>query len=103
MVVTPTVPFKMTPEAEAFVTRLKLEEPLRQMLERIQSTLKDVRRIQVNLAPTYDLEDGERVILDVLLPRAVAGDCITQEFIRWKIEHFPPEVCQHFVLMTAYE
>jgi hypothetical protein len=100
---TSTLEPAISPEAKRFVAGLGLEEPLRQMLEHVQSTVKELRRIQVNLAPPYDLEDGERVILDVVLPMAVAADRITQEFIRWQIEHFHPEVYQHFVLMTAYE
>src|SRR5436190_10123774 len=97
------IPLGITAEARDYVAELKLDEPLRQMLEHIQNTVKGVRAIQVKLAMPYDLGDGPRVIFDVKLPETAAEDRITQQFTRWQIEHFPPEVFQHFVLLTAYE
>jgi hypothetical protein len=101
---TTTVPVTMTPKAEAYIAELGMKEPCEQMLDYIRQNVSGLRSITVNLQEPYDLGPDPCVIFDVVMADPhVQYDPTEKQFELWQIDHFPPEVLLHFVMLVAYE
>ena len=101
---TTTIPFTVTPEAAARVAELGMQRELDQMLRHTLETVSALQSIEVHLAEPYDTGDTPSVIIEarrtgpLLLP-----DRTERQWGAWKVRTFPPEVCEHFLMMTAHE
>ncbi len=103
MTSTSAIPVTIAPEATTQVAELGLEKQFRQMLEHIQQTVSGIRTITVNVQPPFDLGGEPCVIFDVLMEKPPLGKDPTEEnFSRWQIDIFPPDVYQHFIMLLAY-
>ncbi len=98
-----TIPVTITPEAAEYVAELGMQEPLQQMLDHALATIPGLRSIVVNLQPPYDTGPEPHVIIDVTMSNPhVDRDLTEDRWIRWFTAEFPPQVCQHFCLLTVY-
>jgi len=103
MATTTSIPFTISPDAAAYVAELGMQQPMEQMLDRIRQTVVGLRSIGVSLQPPYDLGGGPAVIFDVTMDNPhLEYDPTESRFQRWQIETFPPEVFQHFTMLTVY-
>src|SRR5438270_897648 len=94
----------ITPEAQALIDQLKLEQPLHKMLDHIAQAVPALRALQVDYAPAYEAGYDPGVILNVTVKsEAPLEDTTERDFGRWQIDNFPPEVFQHFTLLAVYE
>lgn len=103
MITAATIPVTVTPEAAARVAELGMQQQLDQMLEHTLRTVSGLQSIEVQLAPPYDMGDTPRVILEA--HRAgplLLTDDTEIEWGGWKVDTFPPEVCEHFLMMTIH-
>src|SRR5436305_1868730 len=92
----------VTPEAAAHVAALGMQAELDRMIEHAWQTVPDLVRLRVTLELSPDGEDDPRVVLwaDVESPwqKSVRTD---QEYGRWEVTTFTPDVCRHFVLLSV--
>lgn len=98
-----TVPVTITPEAAARVAELGMQAELERMIEHTRQTVAGLQRIEVTLTPPYDERPSPGVNIEAYTDRPfVEGDRTWGQWGRWKVTTFPPEVCEHFVLMLYY-
>jgi hypothetical protein len=98
-----TVPVTITPEAAARVAELGMQRELDLMLEHTKPSVPGLRRITLNIEPCYDTREEEGITIDADMDDPhLAYDPTEREWGRWMISTFPPEVCEHFALMTHY-
>jgi hypothetical protein len=96
-----TVPLTITPEAQARVEELGMQRELDRMIEHTRQTVPGLRAITVVLEPCYDTRDEPGLTIE-----AAVDDCPLEydrtdsDWGAWKVDTFPPEVCEHFVMMT---
>lgn len=97
---TTTVPLTVTPEAAAHVAQLGLHEEFEQMLEHTRQAVPGLRSIQVKLEYNPETEDQPAVVIwSSMEDRGLDYDPTAEQWSRWEIETFPPEVCIHFVMV----
>lgn len=105
MSTTATIPITIEPEAQARINELGMQREFEQMLEHTLRTIPDLRAIGVT--PAYDYEEGgePRITIDAYRPDPGPGkyDPTDQQWGEWQMRAFPPEVFQHFLLMSFYE
>ena len=99
-----TVPITITDEAKDYVAELGMQEPFQRMLDHAVETISALRELRVSVQPAYDL-GAPCVLLDAVTPPPRSGyyDTTEDEWGRWRVTTFPPEVFQHFVLLVVYE
>jgi hypothetical protein len=99
---TSTIPVTVDQEAAAYVQELGMQAPFEQMLEHTRQTMPGLRAIHVEFQPAYDVE------FPCILLRATTDDPHLEDdpsecaWGQWKSDTFPPEVCEHFVLLVNY-
>jgi hypothetical protein len=99
-----TVPLTVTPEAAARVAELGRQREFEQMLEHARQTIPNLRSLRVTLEPQYDTGEEDRVVIWATIPDpGGVYDPTEAQYGRWFVTTFPPEVCQHFVLLTPFE
>jgi hypothetical protein len=99
-----TVPVTITPEAAALVAELGMQKEFEQMLEHTQQTVPGLHAIRVVLADLYDTGDEPHVLLEAWMTVAdIVHDPTPEQWGRWQVETFPPQVCEHFGLFPMYE
>ena len=99
----PDVPVVVEPEAAARVAELGMQPQFEQMLEHTRRSVTDLRRIDVWVAWPYDTGCEPGVAIEAIIGRPwVPEDETEDELGRWKVETFPPEVCEHFAILTQY-
>jgi hypothetical protein len=98
---TATIPTTITAEAAELVAELGMQAELERMLEHARRTISRLRRLQVEYGPDYDAGTDPAVLINAYRdpPAEALGDRTWQEFSRWKISTFPPEVFSHFTLL----
>ncbi len=97
-----TIPVTISPEATAHVAELQMRGPFERMLDHALETILGLREIRVTLQPAYDLEIP-CILLEATKEEPHRGDDPSQrDYARWQSDTFPPEVCQHFVLLVDY-
>jgi hypothetical protein len=104
MSATTTVPVTITPEAAARVAELGMQKEFDQMLEHTRQVVPGLRAIKVELALPYDTGSEPGITIEAYRSDPwVPNDPTEWNWGRWKIETFPPEVCEHFVMMTLFD
>jgi hypothetical protein len=97
-----TVPLTITPEATAHVAELGMQREFEQMLERALQTVPGLQSIKVVLTYNPETGDDPRVVIwSYMEDRGLEYDPTEDEWGRWKVTTFPPEVCEHFVMLTV--
>jgi hypothetical protein len=100
MHITRDILLTVEPAAEALVTELGLQSELEKMLEHARQTIGGLQRLQVKFAPAYDT-DAEGIIIEAIREPSSRQTSAWSwdQFSRWKIATFPPDVCRHFTLL----
>jgi hypothetical protein len=94
-----SVPVLVTPEAAARVAELGMRAELGQMIEHTRTHVPGLARLDVILEPAYDTGDTPYLTIRAFRPLPMRWDDRTrQEWGRWKVTTFPPEICQHIDL-----
>jgi len=102
MATTATIPITISPEAAAFIAGLGLQDEFDAMLDHTRRAVADLRAIEVTLDETPET-GPPGVIIDAHRGEPWVGDDPTnRNWGRWLVETFPPEVCQHFVLLSLW-
>jgi hypothetical protein len=99
---TTTIPVTVTPEAAAFIAAVGQQREFEAMLDHAKQTVSGLRAIEVILDDTPETGPPGAILW---AHRDVPGsldDSTDRRWGDWKIETFPPEVCQNFVLLTIY-
>lgn len=100
---TASIPIVVQPEAAARVAELGRKAELQQMIEHVRQAVPGLRSIEVVLSPPYDLGDTDRVVVEATMEDpGLEDDPTNRELGRWQVETFPPEVCEHFCILTLY-
>jgi hypothetical protein len=100
---THAVPLTVEPEAAALVAELGLQAPLEQMLEHARRTITGLQSLQVKFGPAYDTGE-ERIIIEAVRDPASRDSTAWtwEQFSRWKLSAFSPDVYRHFTLLDEY-
>jgi hypothetical protein len=98
-----TVPVTITPEAAERLAELGMQRELDLTIEHTKQTVPGLHAITVVLEPCYDTRDEPGITIEASIdPSQREYDPTDRDWGRWKVETFPPEVCEHFVMMTTY-
>jgi hypothetical protein len=98
-----TIPVTVTPQAAARVAALGMDAELQRMLEHTRRVVPGLRSIEVREALPYDTGDETTVVIDAIRDNPHLPDDPTERaWGDWQCATFPPEVCQHFVLLCVY-
>jgi hypothetical protein len=80
-----------------------MQAELERMIEHTRQSVPGLRRIDVTLAPAYDDPPTPGINIEAHTDRPfIEGDRTRSQWGRWKVTTFPPEVCEHFVLLLCY-
>ena len=94
-----TVPVTVTPEAAARVTALGIQAELDQMIEHTRASVAGLRKVEVVLEQPYDTGDDPYLTIRAFRPLTFRwDDPVRQEWGRWKVTTFPPDVSRHVTL-----
>ena len=101
---TTTIPVTISPEAEQLAAELGMRSEMDLMIEHIGTSIPGVLELEVFLQPPYDAGGGDQIILYAKcdLARIEQSGWSSWDYRDWKIETFPPEVCQHFTLLYYF-
>jgi hypothetical protein len=101
---TGTIPITVTPEAAERVAALGMDRELGQMLEHTRRVVPGLRAIEVREALPYDTGDETTIVIEAVRDNPhLADDPTERAWGDWQCATFPPQVCQHFVLLCVYE
>jgi hypothetical protein len=91
------IPVTVTPEAADRVAELGLQTEFEHMLEHARQTIPGLQRIEVELAPPYDMGDEDRVRIQAFRDPATRTpeDRTWREWIDWEISTFSPDVLRY--------
>jgi hypothetical protein len=102
-----TIPLSITPEAAEQLARLGMQPEFDRMIEHVRQVVPHLARIEVTLNDRGDLAaPGEPPGISIEAFRTdpyVREDRVQWEIWGWKVRTFPPEVNQHFLIVTQYE
>ncbi len=94
-----TVPVTITPEAAARVAELGMQGELERMIKHARECVAGLRRVEVILEPPYDTGDDPYLTIQAFRPLTARwDDPVRQEWGRWKVTTFAPEVARHVTL-----
>lgn len=97
-----TIPLTITSEAAAHVAELGMQGAFEQMLEHARQTVPGLRAIEVTLEFNPETHDKPTVVIwSYMEDRGLEDDPTAMSWGRWKVTTFPPEVCEHFVMLTV--
>jgi hypothetical protein len=100
---TKPIPLKVTPEAAARVAELGMQTEFQRMLDHTFQAVPGLRAVDVTLEYDPATGDDPRVVIWArLTDRGLVYDPTAEQWGTWKVETFPPEVCQHFVLLAVF-
>jgi hypothetical protein len=103
MASTTAIPVTVTQEASDYVGHLGVRPMLERMLVRARQVVPKLQAIEVSLASPSDPGEDPRLLVVAIMERPDAGYDPTQKMLGlWMVETFPPDVCRHFCLLTAY-
>lgn len=99
-----TAPITARTEALAWVETLGMNDEYEQMIGHTLRTVPRLKSVEVVLEDPYEIGDVPRVIFEATLegPPRDEDYRISRDWGSWKVRTFPPEVGQHFLLMTHY-
>src|SRR5579885_1176489 len=100
-----TIPVTVAEDAAARVAELGMQHEFEQMLEHTRQTISRLRQLRVTLEydPVHPKDDPQIVIWahrEVVPPNG-SPDLPEWEWNAWQVRTFPPQVFQHFVLLTV--
>jgi hypothetical protein len=100
-----TTPITVSEEAKARITELGMQREFEQMLEHTLQSVPGLRAIRVELAYDPDRREDPGITIWSVRPDPAEGeyDPVDDEWGQWKIDHFPPEVCLNFVMLSTPE
>jgi len=97
------IPITVTQEASGYLGQLGMRPILERMLDRARQVVPKLRAIEVSLAPPSDPGEDPRLLMVAIMESHDGGYDPTQKMLGlWMVETFPPDVCRHFCLLTAY-
>ena len=102
MASTATIPITVSSEAEAFIAGLGMQAEFEVLLDHARQAIADLRAIEVTLDETPETGPPGVIIGAQRGDPWVEDDPTNRDWRRWLITTFPPEVCQHFVMMSDY-
>lgn len=96
-----SVPVTIDPEAAELVAELGMQAELDRMLEHARQAIPGLLRLEVVFAPPYDTGPDPSVVIDAYRDAAARPpyDQVRNEYTRWEIETFLPDVLRHFTLL----
>ncbi len=99
-----TIPVTARVEVLAWVETLGMKDEYEQMIGHTLRTVPRLKSVEVVLEDPYEMGDVPRVVLETTLegPPRDEDYRISRDWGSWKIDTFPPEVCQHFLMMIHY-
>ncbi|MDB5352644.1 MAG: hypothetical protein JWN86_3891 [Planctomycetota bacterium] len=97
-----TIPVTIHPDAAAFLEEIGQGRELEIMLEQAKRTIPALRSLDVVLHDFPETGPPSLTIDAHRDPLPTGYDWADQEFARWQVREFPPEVCQNFTLMSIY-
>ncbi len=98
-----TIPVTITPEAAERLAELGMQRELDLMIEHTKQTVPGLHAITVILEPCYDTRDEPGITIKATVdPPNLEDDPTEMDWGRWQVRTFPPEVCEHFIMMTTY-
>src|SRR5271165_5766991 len=102
MSTTAIVPVAISSGAAAFIDRLGQREDFEAMIDWARQVVPGLRSIEVVLdEATEEMPPG--VVLWVHRDGIGSGrDATRREWVDWMAATFPPEVCQHFTLLSVH-
>jgi hypothetical protein len=99
-----SVPVAVSPEATKHVDGLGLQSEFEAMLEHTLEAVPGLRGVDVTLAHDPEGEDVPRVIIVAYMEyRGLEYDPTEDDWGRWLVTWFTPDVSSHFAMITAYE
>ena len=103
MATTTAIPITIAPEAAARVAALGMQRELELMVEHSKQAVPGLQSLEVTLEIDPDGSDDPRVVLWARRDDPNVGNDRTEwRWDEWMVQSFPPEVCQHYVLVTTY-
>ena len=100
---TQAIPLTVEPEAAALVAELGLQAELEQMLDHARRTITGLQSLGVKFAPAYDTGEEGIIIEAVRSPASrETSDWTWEQFSRWKVSTFSPDVWRYFTLLDEY-
>ena len=102
MSTTTMVPVTMSPEACSFIDQIGRGEECEKMIDRARQVVPGLRSIEVVLDEATEEVPPGVVIWVHCDGIGSAGDATHRDWIDWMAATFPPEVCQHFTLLSVY-
>jgi len=86
--------------AAEHIAQLGLEREFEEMIEHVKQTVPGTRKIEVILDGLP--EDPEGIVIIAHRPHPGGDDPAHRDWIAWLVDTYPPEVCQHFTLISSY-
>ncbi len=100
MIISATVPVRVTPDAAARVAELGLDEAMRRMIDYACHQLPEATRIEVVLYERDEAGEAPGVAIEVYTPfPSYAPTARTRSKIgEWLVAEFPPHVLEHLLI-----
>jgi hypothetical protein len=104
MATTATIPVNVSAEAAARIVGLGMQREFEEMIEHAKQVLPGARWIHVTLEDSPEEPGDLRVVAWVHRPPPANADFDTADwdYAGWFVNAFPPEVCQHFCIISTY-
>lgn len=95
---------EISSEAANHVAKLGMESIVSRLLDHTRRTVTGLRQIRVELAPPHDSGGEDAIVIEATrdLAAHASDDTTANEWGRWFVATFPPEVRQHFSFVTVY-
>ena len=90
------------PAATAFIAAVGQQREFETMLGQTKQTVPGLRSIEVELDDTPETGPPGVAIWAHRDDPGPGRDLTDRNWGRWKVETFPPEVCQNFVMLSIY-
>lgn len=98
-----TIPITVAPDAANRIAELGLDSEFEQMLEHTRQSVVGLRAITVTLECDPELREEPGIVIWSYRDDPGPGDDPTDRLWgEWKVEKFPPKVCQHVCMLTIY-
>jgi hypothetical protein len=99
-----SIPVTVSQEAAERIAELDYKAEFEQMLDRVRELVPELVSINVWLIPPYDTGDEPSIILDAYRNgRPPIPDPVQDEYERWVLATFSPNVWRHFSLSVLPE
>ncbi len=95
--------FRISPEAAGRLNQLGLQRDCDAMREHAQQVVPDLRVLEVTLEDDPEESREPTLAFNMYRSTGTGDDPTPRQWRAWMALTFPPEVCQHFALVTIYE